>query len=44
MVLKGRKDFLDAMASLQETLENIRQATEIIRENPSVLIRGTDKE
>ncbi len=44
VVLKGRKDFLDAMASLQETLENIRQATEIIRENPSVLIRGTDKE
>ena len=44
VVLKGRKDFLDAMASLQETLENIRQATELIRENPSILIRGAEKE
>lgn len=44
VVMKGRKDLLDAMASFQETMENIRQATEIIRENPSVLIRGTNKE
>ncbi len=44
VVRKGRKDFLDAMASLQETLENIRQTTEIIRENPSILIRGAEKE
>ena len=44
VVLKGRKDFLDAMASLQETMDNIRQTTEIIRDNPSILIRGADKE
>ena len=44
VVLKGRKDFLDAMVNLQEILQNIRQLTEIIRENPSVLIRGRAEE
>jgi len=44
VVMKGRKDFLAAMANLDETLENIRQATELIRENPSILIRGRETE
>ncbi|MDA0334239.1 MAG: MlaD family protein [bacterium] len=40
IVLQGRKDILDAMASLEETLLNVRETTELIRENPSILIRG----
>ena len=39
-VLQSRKDILAAMAHLEETLLNVREATELIRENPSVLIRG----
>lgn len=39
-VLQSRKDILNAMAHLEETLSNVRDATELIRENPSVLIRG----
>jgi hypothetical protein len=40
IVLQGRKDILDAMASLEETLLNVRETTELIRENPAILIRG----
>lgn len=39
-VLQGRKNILDAMEDLEETLLNMRQATELIREDPSILIRG----
>ena len=39
-VLQSRKDILNAMAHLEETLSNVCDATELIRENPSVLIRG----
>ena len=39
-VLQSRKNILDAMQSLEETLLNVRQATELIRENPAVLLRG----
>jgi len=39
-VLQSRKSILGAMQNLEETLLNIRQATELIREDPSVLIRG----
>jgi hypothetical protein len=28
------------MQNLEETLINVRQATELVREDPSVLIRG----
>ena len=44
VIVKARKDFLDAMINLEETLENIRQATELIREDPSILIRGRAEE
>ena len=44
VIVKARKDFLDAMVNLEETLENIRQATELIREDPSILIRGRAEE
>ncbi len=39
-VMQGRRNFLDAIQDLQETMLNVRQATELIRENPSILIRG----
>ncbi|MBT3346379.1 MAG: MCE family protein [Gemmatimonadetes bacterium] len=39
-VLQGRKNILDAMEDLEETLLNVRQASELIREDPSILIRG----
>lgn len=39
-VLQSRKNILDAMQNLEETLLNIRQVTELVREDPSVLIRG----
>ena len=39
-VLQSRKNILAAMQDLEETLLNVRQATELIREDPSVLIRG----
>ena len=38
--MQGRRNFLDAIQDLQETMLNVRQATELIRENPSILIRG----
>ena len=28
------------MQDLEETLQNVRETTELIRENPAVLIRG----
>ena len=30
------------MQDLEETLQNVRETTELIRENPAVLIRGED--
>ena len=39
-VMQGRRDFLDSMQDLQETMLNVRQLSELIRENPSILIRG----
>ena len=39
-VMLSRRDILSAMRNLSETLLNVRQATELIREDPSVLIRG----
>ena len=37
---QAREDILGSLRSLEETLENLREATDVIRENPSVLIRG----
>ena len=39
-VVEGRRSILSAMQNLEETLQNINTATELIREDPSVLIRG----
>jgi phospholipid/cholesterol/gamma-HCH transport system substrate-binding protein len=39
-VVQSRSNILRAMQDLEETLQNIRQTSEVIRENPSVLIRG----
>ena len=39
-VVEGRRSILAAMQNLEETLQNINTATELIREDPSVLIRG----
>ena len=39
-VMQGRRNFLDSMQDLQETMLNVRQLSELIRENPSILIRG----
>ena len=37
---QSRNNILNAMQDLEEALENFRETTEIIRDNPSVLIRG----
>ena len=31
------------MQDLEETLQNIRETTELVRENPAVLIRGGER-
>ena len=37
---RAREDVLNSLRNLEETLDNLREATEVIRENPSVLLRG----
>lgn len=37
---RARDDILTSLRNLEETLENLREVTDVIRENPSVLIRG----
>ena len=37
---RAREDVLSSLRNLEETLDNLREATEVIRENPSVLLRG----
>tara|TARA_Y100000588_G_scaffold112010_1_gene122862 strand:+ start:371 stop:1351 length:981 start_codon:yes stop_codon:yes gene_type:complete len=39
-VLQSRTNILNAMQDLEVTLQNFRETTEIIRDNPSVLLRG----
>ena len=39
-VRQSRQSILDAVQDLEETLINVREATELIREDPSILIRG----
>ena len=39
-VLSSRDNILSAMLQLEETLQNVKEASELIREDPSVLIRG----
>ncbi len=43
-VVSSRQNILDALQELEETLQNVREATELIREDPSILIRGREKE
>ena len=38
--MRARDDILKALKNLEETLDNLRIATDVIRENPSVLLRG----
>ncbi|MSR82366.1 MAG: MCE family protein [Candidatus Latescibacteria bacterium] len=39
-VVQSRDNILRSIQDLQETLQNVRQATDLIKEDPSVLIRG----
>ncbi|MFC1607759.1 MlaD family protein [Candidatus Latescibacterota bacterium] len=38
--LRARDDILQSLRNLEEALDNLRVATDVIRENPSVLLRG----
>lgn len=40
LLVQARGDVLRSLVSMEEALDNLREATDIIRENPSVLIRG----
>ncbi len=40
LVLKAREDLLASLERLEQTLDNMQEASYIIRDNPSVLIRG----
>jgi phospholipid/cholesterol/gamma-HCH transport system substrate-binding protein len=40
LVLKAREDLLASLQSLEQTLDNLHEASTVIRDNPSVLIRG----
>ncbi len=39
-VLQSRSSVLNAMRDLEETLQNLRELSELVRDNPSLLIRG----
>ena len=39
-VLQSRNSLINAMQDLEEALQNVRELSEIIRDNPSILIRG----
>jgi len=41
-VERGRGDFLVSLRELRTTLENLNEASNLIQEDPSVLVRGTD--
>ena len=38
--MRARDDILESLRNLEQALDNLRVATDVIRENPSVLIRG----
>ncbi len=40
LATRARDDILGSLRNLDETLDNLREAADVIRENPSVLIRG----
>lgn len=39
-VLQSRNSLINAMRDMEEALQNIRELSELIRDNPSILIRG----
>lgn len=41
-LLSGRKDILKSLDLLKETLENLKEFSLLIRDNPDILIRGAD--
>ena len=43
-VIQGRRNILGAMRHLEETLQNINTASELVREDPSILLRGRAEE
>lgn len=40
LLMQARDDVLRSIASMEEALENLREAADMIRDNPAVLIRG----
>jgi len=40
LLVQARDDVLRSLVSMEEALDNLREATDMIRDNPSVLIRG----
>ena len=39
-VMQSRSNLINAMQDLEEAVQNFREMTEIVRDNPSILIRG----
>ncbi len=44
VIARARDDILSSLRNLEETIDNLREATDVISENPSVLIRGRTTE
>lgn len=42
-ILRGREDVFASLAYLQETLENLTEFSRLIRENPSLLLGGSEE-
>lgn len=40
LLVQARDDVLRSLVSMEQALDNLREATDIIRDNPSVLLRG----
>ena len=40
-ILRSREDIMRSLADLQESIENLKEATTLIRQDPSLLLRGS---
>ncbi|MCD6335911.1 MAG: MCE family protein [Candidatus Latescibacteria bacterium] len=40
-ILRSREDIMHSLADLQESIENLKEATTLIRQDPSILLRGS---
>ena len=40
-ILRSREDIMRSLADLQESIENLKEATTLIRQDPSILLRGS---